>query len=80
MSATEFARSLDVPANRVTNILNRQRAITGDTALRLGHFLGMSPNFWLNLRSLYELRVARKKAGKAIARLPKLKRAEPVFA
>ena len=55
MSAAELARQLKVPTNRVTGILNGQRAITGDTALRLGHFFGMSPEFWLNLQSLYEI-------------------------
>jgi addiction module HigA family antidote len=74
MSAAELARNLDVPTNRVTGILNGQRAVTGDTALRLGHFFGMSPGFWLNLQSLYELRVAQKKAGRSINGLPKLKR------
>ena len=58
MSAAELARRLKVPTNRVTGILNGQRAITGDTALRLGHFFGTSPEFWLNLQSLYELRLA----------------------
>src|SRR5450631_698350 len=78
MSAAELARKLDVPTNRITGILNGQRAITGDTALRLGHFFGMSPGFWLNLQSLYELRVAQKKAGKAISGLPKLKHPERI--
>src|ERR1043166_9311308 len=73
MSASELARNLDVPTNRITSILNGQRAITGDTALRLGHFFGMSPGFWLNLQSLYELRVAQNRAGNAIGALPKLK-------
>jgi len=66
MSAAELARKLEVPTNRITSILNGQRAITGDTALRLSHFFGTSPEFWLNLQSLYELRVAQKKVGKAI--------------
>jgi len=74
MSAAELARQLDVPTNRVTEILNGRRAITGDTALRLAHFFGMSAEFWLNLQSLYELRVAQKKAGKSIKELPTLKR------
>ena len=78
MSAAELARKLDVPTNRITGILNGQRAVTGDTALRLAHFFGMSPEFWLNLQSLYELRVARKKTGSAIKRLPRLKRLERV--
>jgi antitoxin HigA-1 len=52
LSAAELARRLDVPTNRITGILNGQRAITGDTALRLGHFFGTSAEFWLNLQSL----------------------------
>jgi len=74
MSAAELARRLKVPTNRVTGILNGQRAITGDTALRLGHFFGTSPEFWLNLQSLYELRLAEQRAGKTIKALPTLKR------
>jgi addiction module HigA family antidote len=77
MSAAELARQLKVPTNRITGILNGQRAITGDTALRLGHFFGTSPEFWLNLQSLYELRVAEQKAGKSIRILPRLKRHVP---
>src|SRR6202042_2647506 len=80
MSAAELARKLDVPTNRVTGILNGQRAVTGDTALRLAHFFGTSAEFWLNLQSLYEIRLAQKKAGKAIRALPTLKRSEPVHA
>ena len=76
MSAAELARQLDVPTNRVTEILNGRRAITGDTALRLAHFLGTTAEFWLNLQSLYELRTAQKKAGKSISRLPTLKHFE----
>lgn len=74
MSAAELARQLRVPTNRVTGILNGQRAITGDTALRLGHFFGTSPQFWLNLQTLYDLRVAEQRAGRTIKALPKLKR------
>lgn len=74
MSAAELARQLEVPTNRITGILNGQRAITGDTALRLGHFFGTSPQFWLNLQSLYELRLAEQKAGKTIRILPTLKK------
>ena len=77
MSAAALARQLKVPTNRITGILNGQRAITGDTALRLGHFFGTSPEFWLNLQSLYELRLAEKKAGKSIRVLPRLKRQTP---
>jgi addiction module HigA family antidote len=80
MSAAELARKIDVPTNRVTQILNGTCSITGDTALRLAHFFGTSAEFWLNLQSLYEVRMARKKAGKSIEALPRLKRQEPVHA
>ena len=76
ISAAELARRLNVPTNRITEILNGRRAITGDTALRLGHFFGTSPEFWLNLQSLYEIRQAQRKAGKSIKALPTLKRSE----
>ena len=69
MSAAELARKLDVPTNRVTGILNGQRAITGDTALRLAHFLGTSAEFWLNLQSC---------CGSSINALPRLRRPEKV--
>ena len=72
MSAAALARQLQVPTNRITEILNGQRAITGDTALRLAHYFGTSAAFWLNLQSLYELRLAEQKAGKAIKGLPTL--------
>jgi len=80
MSAAELARKLDVPTNRITGILNAQRAITGDTALRLAHFFGTSAEFWLNLQSLYDLRIARKRVGKSIKALPRLWRVEPIRA
>jgi addiction module HigA family antidote len=80
MSAAELARRIGVPTNRVTQILNGTRAVTGDTALRLAHFFGTSAQFWLNLQSLYDLRLAQRKAGKSIQRLPRLRRHEPVHA
>src|ERR1700746_1478 len=80
ISAAELARNLAVPTNRITGIWNGQRAITGDTALRLAHFFGTSAEFWLNLQSLYELRVAQRKAGKSIDRLPTLKHVEEAHA
>ena len=72
MSAAALARALEVPTNRITAILNGQRSITGDTALRLARFFGTDPQFWMNLQSLYDLRVAEQKSGKAIAALPTL--------
>ncbi|HET9179364.1 MAG TPA: HigA family addiction module antitoxin [Terriglobia bacterium] len=80
MSAAELARKIGVPTNRITQILNGTRSITGDTALRLGHFFGTSAQFWLNLQSLYDLRIAEQRAGKAIKALPRLNRHEPVHA
>ena len=72
MSAAELARQIDVPVNRVTQILNGRRAVTSDTALRLGRWFGTSAEFWLNLQKLYELRLAERKRGAEIARLPTL--------
>jgi len=80
MSAAELARKLSVPTNRITGILNAQRSITGDTALRLAHFFGTSAEFWLNLQSLYDLRIAQKKAGRSIQALPKLRNPERISA
>ena len=73
MSAAALARLLEVPTNRITEILNGRRAVTGDTALRLAHFFGTSAEFWLNLQKLYELRLAEEKSGERIRVLPTLK-------
>jgi addiction module HigA family antidote len=75
MSAAELARQLKVPTNRITEILNGRRTVTGDTALRLGHFFGTSPEFWINLQKLYEIRLAENKSGKTIRDLPTLSKA-----
>ena len=80
MSAPKLARKIAVPTNRVAQILNRTRSITGDTALRLSHFFGTSAQFWLNLQGLYDLRLSQRKAGRSIKRLPRLKRRETVHA
>jgi len=74
LSVRRFAEQLDVPANRISQILRGKRAVTADTALRLGHFFGTDPRFWLNLQQSYELRLAEGRAAKRIARLPRLKR------
>jgi antitoxin HigA-1 len=80
MSAAELARKLRVPTNRITQIINGSRSITADTALRLAHFFGTSPEFWLNLQTLHDLRLAQDSAGKSIKSLPRLKRPELVHA
>ena len=80
MSAAALARKIEVPTNRVTAILNGQRAVTADTALRLAHFFGTSPEFWLNLQQRYELRLAEQRAGKDIKTLPTLTLPPTLFA
>lgn len=77
MTAAELARQLDVRVNRVTGILNGQRGVTADTALRLGHWFGTSAEFWRNLQKLYELRPAEARVGKKIERLPRRADAAP---
>ena len=71
VTAAELARQIGVPANRVSQIINGRRAITGDTALRLGHWFGTNPQFWINLQSAYDLEVARAEVGKIVSRLPR---------
>ena len=78
MSAAELGRKLAVPTNRITGILNGQRAITGDTALRLAHYFGTSAEFWLNLQSLYDLRLASAKSGRSIKALPRLRQRDRI--
>ena len=72
LSAAELGRRLQVPGNRISQIVTGQRAISGDTALRLGHFFGASRQFWLNLQVAFDLRVAEQKTGATIKRLPTL--------
>jgi len=66
LSARAFARALDIPVNRITQILREQRGVSADTALRLERYFGTSPEFWMNLQSDYELRRARQEVGTAI--------------
>ena len=77
VTPTKLSRQINVPANRITQIIHGHRGVTGDTALRLGHWFGTSAQFWLNLQSAYDIRMARKKAGREIDRLP-TRRPEPI--
>lgn len=70
VTPTELARQIAVPPNRISQIIGGRRSITGDTALRLGHWFGGSPEFWLNLQSAYDLRIAAQVAGRRIVKLP----------
>jgi len=58
LSANAVALSLRVPANRLTEILNGRRAITADTAMRLGRYFGTSAQMWVNLQARYDLETA----------------------
>ena len=66
VSINRLARDIDVPPGRISEIVNGKRAVTADTALRLGRYFDVSPEIWLNLQADYELRVARRAAGKKI--------------
>jgi antitoxin HigA-1 len=77
LSAAALARLIDVPPNRVSQILGGKRAVTADTALRLGQYFGTSPDLWMNLQKTYELDLARSEIGPAIERLPQRPGADP---
>ena len=70
ITLTEFARRIDVPPNRISQVIAGKRSVTGDTALRLGHWFGVEPQFWMNLQAQYDLAVAERQAGAAVRRLP----------
>ncbi len=70
VTPTEFARQIDVPPNRISQIIAGKRAITGDTALRFGHWVGNDPQFWINLHAQFDLAVADRQTGQAIRHLP----------
>jgi antitoxin HigA-1 len=70
VTATELSRQIGVPANRISQIIQGKRAVTGDTALRLGHWFQTSAQFWLNLQMAYDLWQASEEFGREIAALP----------
>ena len=70
ISSAELARTLDVPANRISQIIAGKRAITADTALRLGRYFRMEADFWMNLQKIYDLDLARLQLGAAIKHIP----------
>lgn len=71
VSPTELARQIRVPPNRVSQIIGGKRSVTGDTALRLGHWFGTSPQFWMNLQAQFDLLLAERESGRQIEKLPK---------
>ena len=70
---TDFARQINVPPNRISQIIAGKRSITGDTALRFGHWFGVDLQFWLNLQTQYDLIVAERQSGEAVRSLPTAK-------
>ncbi len=70
MSPTAFARQIDVPANRVGQIIAGKRSVTGDTALRFGHWFGVDPQFWMNLQAQFDLATAERLSGDVVRTLP----------
>ena len=74
VTPTEFARQISVPPNRVSQIIAGKRSITGDTALRFGHWFGMDPQFWLNLQTQFDLAAADQRVGSAVRALPTVMR------
>ena len=70
MTPTELARQIDVPANRMSQIINAKRSITGDTALRLAHWFKTDPQFWMNPQARFDLVAADRASGEAIKALP----------
>lgn len=70
VSRMAFARQIDVPPNRISQIIAGKRSVTSDTALRFGHWFGVDPLFWLNLQTQFDLVAADRKVGAAVRALP----------
>ena len=70
VTPTEFARQIDVPPNCISQIIVGKRSVTGDTALRLGHWFDVDPQFWLNLQAQFDLATADRQVGAIVKELP----------
>ena len=70
VSPTEFARQINVPPNRISQIIAGKRNVTSDTALRFGHWFGVDPQFWVNLQTQFDLAAAEESVGAAVRALP----------
>lgn len=70
VSPTEFARQIDVPPNRIGQIIAGKRSVSADTALRFGHWFGIEPQFWANLQAQFDLANAERRIGAALHDLP----------
>ena len=80
MSASALSKALDVPVNRITMILNGERGVSADTALRLARYFGTTPQLWLNLQKTWELRKAEAEAGHQISKCVKPRKPAPAGA
>ncbi len=76
VTPTTFAREIGVPPNRVSQIIAGKRSVTGDTALRFGHWFGVDPLFWLNLQTQFDLVAADQKIGAVVREMPTSYRAK----
>jgi len=70
ITPSELSRQIGVPPNRISQIINGKRAVTGDTALRLAHWFKTAPDYWLGLQAAYDLHVAERACGRSIQGLP----------
>lgn len=70
VSPTELSRQISVPPNRISQIINGKRVITGDTALRLAHWFKTTPEFWLSLQAAFDIAQAKQLSGGEISNLP----------
>ena len=67
---TSLARQIEVPPNRISQIIAGKRSVTGDTALRLGQWFGIDPQFWMNLQTQFDLATAERRVGETVRALP----------
>ena len=74
VSQAEFARQINVPPNRISQIIAGKRSVTGDTALRFGHWFDVEPQFWLNLQAQFDPAVAERRVGNSVRTLPNRRR------
>ena len=78
ITARKLSADIDVPPSRISDVVNGQRPITADTALRLGIYFGMEPRFWLNLQSEYDMRIVAREQQAILARRIRVFQPQPV--
>jgi len=73
ITQSQLAKDINVPANRISQLIHCKREITADTALRLGRYFGIEPEFWLNLQSRYNIKITQRQVGRKIAKEVKIR-------